>query len=46
VSGATPAKDLVLTNVDVSAVPEPSSFVLLGSGLLAAAGAIRRRLTV
>ena len=27
------------------ATPEPSSFVLLGSGLLAAAGAVRRRLT-
>jgi hypothetical protein len=29
-----------------SATPEPSSIVLLGSGLLAAAGAIRRRMTV
>jgi hypothetical protein len=29
-----------------AATPEPSSIVLLGSGLLAAAGAIRRRMTV
>jgi hypothetical protein len=43
-SGPTPAKDVVLTNVNVSAVPEPSSFILLGSGLLAAAGVVRRRL--
>lgn len=44
-SGATPAKDVVLTNVAINAVPEPSSFVLLGSGLLAAAGVVRRRLS-
>jgi hypothetical protein len=31
-------------NSDPSPVPEPSSFVLLGSGLLAAAGAARRKL--
>jgi hypothetical protein len=43
-SGPTPAKDVVLTNVGISAVPEPSSFILLGSGLLAAAGVVRRRL--
>lgn len=30
----------------LTATPEPSSFVLLGSGLLAAAGAVRRRLSV
>jgi hypothetical protein len=45
-SGATPAKDVALTNVAIAATPEPSSFVLLGSGLLAAAGAIRRRMSV
>jgi hypothetical protein len=45
-SGATPAKDIVLANVAInSTVPEPSSFVLLGSGLLAAAGVVRRRLS-
>ena len=33
-------------NAPLSATPEPSSFVLLGSGLLAAAGAVRRRLSV
>jgi hypothetical protein len=43
-AGGTPSKDVVLTNVAInSAVPEPSSIVLLGSGLLAAAGVIRRR---
>ena len=31
---------------DPSPVPEPSSLVLLGSGLLAAAGVVRRKLTV
>lgn len=45
-SGDTPAKDVALTNVAIAATPEPSSFVLLGSGLLAAAGAIRRRMGV
>ena len=46
VSGPTPAKDVVLTNVAVtSPVPEPSSFLLLGSGLLVAAGVVRRRLS-
>ena len=32
------------TNPTPSAVPEPSTFVLLGSGLAGAAGAIRRRM--
>ncbi len=43
-SGAEPAKDLVLTNVAIAATPEPGSFVLLGSGLFAAAGLVRRRI--
>jgi len=43
-SGETPAKDVVLTNVEIAATPEPSSFILLGSGLLAAAGVVRRRI--
>lgn len=33
-------------NSNLGATPEPSSFILLGSGLLAAAGMIRRRMTV
>lgn len=44
-SGTTPSKDVVLTNIAINSVPEPGSFVLLGSGLLAAAGVIRRRIT-
>jgi hypothetical protein len=33
-------------NSTLGATPEPSSFILLGSGLLAAAGMVRRRMTV
>jgi hypothetical protein len=33
----------VITSVDSAATPEPSTFALLGTGLLAAAGAVRRK---
>lgn len=43
-----PPADLIfdVNNAPVGATPEPASFVLLGSGLLAAAGVVRRRLFV
>jgi hypothetical protein len=34
----------LITDLPLGATPEPSSFILLGSGLFAAAGAIRRRM--
>lgn len=37
---------VVVDNITTSAVPEPSTFGLVGSGVLALAGAIRRRLMV
>ncbi len=42
---SAPADLVFIANgTNVGATPEPSSFILLGSGLLAAAGVVRRRL--
>jgi hypothetical protein len=39
------APAVLITNLPLTSTPEPSSFILLGSGLLAAAGMVRRRMT-
>jgi len=38
------APAVLTTNLPLTSTPEPSSFILLGSGLFAAAGMVRRRL--
>jgi hypothetical protein len=39
-------ESFVLSSVSTSAVPEPSSLILLGSSLLGVAGVVRRRLSL
>ena len=43
-SGADVVEDVTITITPVATTPEPSTFVLLGTGVLAVAGAVKRRL--